>query len=361
MANRRVIFVTVGALALVLLFLSFTFRSVPQPIIEIKGETIVEFGPLPVRNTLLTSWCIVLFIVVLAWFSGRNLKWEPKGWQNFVETVIEGIRTIVVNTAGEVNGKRFFWVVATIMLYITISNWSALLPVFNAIGKVEEVTPHHFHEEAIVVKTSGIAFINLGAEVIELEVDETVCEGLADEGRERCIEEARAEAIAHAKEEHGVGEGEKLAIMAPYFRSVNTDLMSPLSLSLVAFAFIEFWGFSSQGVFAYTTKFFNFPRLFRGGFMGLIDFFVGILEFIAELARLISFTFRLFGNMLAGEILLLVMTFLLPYMFFILSVFYGLEIFVGVVQAFVFGMLVLVFGMLAVTVHGQGQGDDSHE
>ena len=86
--------------------------------------------------------------------------------------------------------------------------------------------------------------------------------------------------------------------------------------------------------------------------MGAIDFFVGILELIAEFARLISFSFRLFGNMLAGEILLLVMTFLLPFMFFIVSVFYGLEIFVGAIQAFVFGMLMLVFGMLAVTGHG---------
>jgi F-type H+-transporting ATPase subunit a len=359
--NRRVLFISIGVLALVLLVLSLFFRSIPQPIIEIKGETIFEVGPLPVRNTLITAWCVVLFIVALAWFSGRNLKEEPSGWQNFIETVVEGIRNLVYNTAGEVHGKRFFWVIATIMLYITISNWSSLLPIFNSFGKVEEVTAHHFHEEAVVVQTSGISFINLGAEVIELEVDETACEGLEGEEHTHCIEEAREEAITHAEEEHGVGEGEKLAIIAPYLRSVNTDLMTPLSIALVAFAFIEFWGVSSQGFFGYTSKFFNFPRLFKGGFMGVIDFFVGILELIAEVARLISFTFRLFGNMLAGEILLLVMTFLLPFMFFILSVFYGLEIFVGVIQAFVFGMLVLVFGMLAVTVHGEGHGDESHE
>jgi len=92
--------------------------------------------------------------------------------------------------------------------------------------------------------------------------------------------------------------------------------------------------------------------------MGIIDLFVGVLEFIAELARLISFTFRLFGNMLAGEILLLVMTFMIP---LLLAVpFYGLELFVGVIQAFVFAMLTLVFGALAVAGHGEEHAEEAH-
>ena len=85
--------------------------------------------------------------------------------------------------------------------------------------------------------------------------------------------------------------------------------------------------------------------------MGAIDFFVGILEFIAEIARLISFSFRLFGNMLAGEILLLMMTFLVPLL--LALPFYGLELFVGAIQAFVFAMLTLIFGALAVAGHGE--------
>ena len=84
---------------------------------------------------------------------------------------------------------------------------------------------------------------------------------------------------------------------------------------------------------------------------------VGLLEFVAEIARLISFTFRLFGNMLAGEILLLVMTFLVP--FVVALPFYALETFVGVIQAFVFAMLTLVFGTLAVSSHDDH--DDEHE
>ena len=91
-------------------------------------------------------------------------------------------------------------------------------------------------------------------------------------------------------------------MLFPYLRSINTDLMTPLSFALVSVIFIEFWGITTLGFFRYVGKFINFSSP--------IDFFVGILELIAEIAQLISFSFRLFGNMLAGEILLLVMTFL---------------------------------------------------
>ena len=90
--------------------------------------------------------------------------------------------------------------------------------------------------------------------------------------------------------------------------------------------------------------------------MGVIDVFVGLLELISEFARLVSFTFRLFGNIFAGEVLLLMMGFLVP--FVLVDIFYGLELFVGLVQAFVFAMLTLVFAQTAVTPHG---GDGEHE
>jgi F-type H+-transporting ATPase subunit a len=351
----RTLLLALGAVAVlfILFIISITFRSVPQPLIEIKAETLWEIGPLPIKNTLLTSWCVVAFIVVLAYFSGRKLKEIPSGWQNVVESVIEGIHGLVVNTAGEKNGRRFFWVIATFLIYIAVSNWFALLPIFNVVGKIEPVSAHHFHEEAVVVEeAAGFKIVNFQAEFIELEVDESACEGLEGEDEDHCVEEAREEAIAHVREEKGLSEDQELAILAPFFRSVNTDLMSPLSLAIASAIFVEYWGISTLGLFSYGSKFFNVREIARGRPMGIIDFFVGILEFIAEIARLISFTFRLFGNMLAGEILLLVMTFLLPFTFFIVGIFYGLEIFVGAIQAFVFGMLTLVFGVLAVSGHG---------
>ena len=152
----------------------------------------------------------------------------------------------------------------------------------------------------------------------------------------------------HASEKpskNSSAKGKTLGVLVPYFRSMNTDINSPLSIAIMAMIFIEFWGITTLGVFKYAGKFFNVSSP--------IAFFVGFLEFIAEIARIISFTFRLFGNMLAGEILLLVMTFLLP--FLVALPFYALEVFVGVIQAFVFAMLTLVFGVLAVSSH------DDHE
>ncbi|MEX2032691.1 MAG: F0F1 ATP synthase subunit A, partial [Dehalococcoidia bacterium] len=108
-------------------------------------------------------------------------------------------------------------------------------------------------------------------------------------------------------------------------------------------------------------KFFAFGAILKKGPMGIIDIFVGLLEFISELSRMVSFTFRLFGNVFAGEVLLLMMTFLVP--FVLVDVFYGLELFVGLIQAFVFAMLTTVFAVTAVSHHGdehdEGHGEDA--
>jgi F-type H+-transporting ATPase subunit a len=143
--------------------------------------------------------------------------------------------------------------------------------------------------------------------------------------------------------------------LVPLFRGPNTGLNTPLALAIVSAIAVESWGIASLGLRAYGRKFFNFGGAFRGlfrfnfgqFFKGAIDAFVGILELISEGVRLISFTFRLFGNMFAGEVVILMFTFLTPV---ILTVaFYGLELFVGIIQAFIFAMLTLVFGIMAVT------------
>ena len=333
-----------------------------KPIIEIKAETLWSVGPLEITNTLFTAWIVIIFLIAVAYASTRKLSIVPTGLQNLVEVAIEALYNLVVGTVGEKHGRRFFPVIATIFLYVVIANWFALLPFFNAVGKVEPlgVEEKHFHEEAVVFRDAGISFVPLNPTQLEIEaIDESACEALAGEEKTHCVEGLRAEAIAAAYEEEGVGEGETAGVLAPYFRSVNTDLMSPLSLAIVSAIFVEFWGISALGVATYGGKFFNISRLRRGDLMGIIDLFVGVLEFIAEVARLISFTFRLFGNMLAGEILLLVMTFLIPLL--LALPFYGLELFVGAIQAFVFAMLTLVFGALAVSGHGdEHHGEEPH-
>jgi F-type H+-transporting ATPase subunit a len=137
----------------------------------------------------------------------------------------------------------------------------------------------------------------------------------------------------------------------------------PLALALISFVFVEYFGLRTLGI-RYLGKFINAGgflrsmRLIVGGKFktglsglgtGVINIFIGLLEGLSEFIRIISFTFRLFGNMTAGEILLLVATFLVPFLFAV--VFYGLELLVGFVQALIFAGLTLIFLTVAVTSH----------
>ena len=125
----------------------------------------------------------------------------------------------------------------------------------------------------------------------------------------------------------------------PIFRSVNTDLNVTLMLAILAFLTIEITGILVIGAWKYAGKFINF----HGGFIG---FFVGIIEFFSELARVISFSFRLFGNVFAGEVLILVVTYFLPYIAPVPVMTF--EIFVGFVQAAIFTLLTLFFIKIAI-------------
>lgn len=132
---------------------------------------------------------------------------------------------------------------------------------------------------------------------------------------------------------------------AHILRSAGTDLNMPLALALISFAFVEYWGFRSNG-YGYLKKFFALGQLLRLKPAGFIDAFVGFLELISELVRVVSFTFRLFGNMTAGEILVVMVTFLVP---FVATQFvFGLELLVGLIQAIIFAGLTLVFLSVAV-------------
>ncbi len=128
----------------------------------------------------------------------------------------------------------------------------------------------------------------------------------------------------------------------PFLRAPTADINTTLALSLISMVLVQVWGFSHLG-FSYLKKFFNFSNP--------INFFVGILELISDLSKVISFTFRLFGNIFAGEVLLAVIAYLLPVLAPV--PFVGLEIFVGFIQALVFGMLSLVFFNMATLAHSE--------
>lgn len=128
----------------------------------------------------------------------------------------------------------------------------------------------------------------------------------------------------------------------PLLRSPASDLNFTLALALIAVTFVNVFSVIVTGLKSRVSVFFNFK--------GPIDFFIGILELISEFAKIISFSFRLFGNVFAGEVLLAVMAFLVPYALPLPFMF--LEIFVGFIQAFIFGMLTLVFIATAIA-HGE--------
>ena len=142
-------------------------------------------------------------------------------------------------------------------------------------------------------------------------------------------------------------------VVLPFVRVPSTDLNMTLTIALISFFMIQYIGFKALGI-GYLTKFFNFGTLFKSP-LGGIDVAVGLLELIGDFAKILSFSFRLLGNIFAGSILLFVMSFLipiLPWPFFIL------EFFVGVIQALVFALLTAIFMNLATISHHH---DDDHD
>jgi len=139
--------------------------------------------------------------------------------------------------------------------------------------------------------------------------------------------------------------------VTPLFYSPATDLNFTLALAAIAFFTIEIFGIATLGALGYGKKFLSFKSP--------IAFLIGVIEFVSEIARLISFSFRLFGNVFAGKVLILVILYFVPYL---LPVpFSGFELFVGFIQAAIFALLTLFFTKIAISSHDEGHDDHSIE
>jgi F-type H+-transporting ATPase subunit a len=141
-------------------------------------------------------------------------------------------------------------------------------------------------------------------------------------------------------------------VLAPFFRGISVDLNFTVALALIAVVMIQVIGFRAQG-WGYLSKFFNTRRMFKVPFFGAMDFLVGLLELISELSKILSFAFRLFGNMFAGIVLVAIVAGLLGKFSIMPAMIMMFELFVGVIQAFVFGMLTMVFMAQATQGHGE--------
>jgi F-type H+-transporting ATPase subunit a len=171
---------------------------------------------------------------------------------------------------------------------------------------------------------------------------------------------------SHATESETHAEGETTAEGAPchacevvpWLRGAATDLNFPLALAVVAVVMTQVYGVWSLGA-GYFGKFFQFGALVNGGIFGIINFGVGFLELLLEFAKILSFSFRLFGNIFAGTLLLSIVGALLPVL--IPPGLYLFEIFFGTIQAYVFYLLATMFiSMALVSHHGDEHGEEHH-
>ena len=308
-----------GAIALALI-LGFVLAA-PVPHVELAGEPILSTGPSWLTNSMLTTLIVDVILLVVAFLATSRMNLVPSGVQNALEAMIEYIYGLAESIAGK-NVKRFFPISATIFMLVLFSNYTGLIPFVGSLG--------FCHPEGETAEHA----LNLNNQL-----------AMAD-GNLILVAPAAEDPAAAAEVDHGntCEHGTKLV---PLFRAPSADLNMTLALGLTTMVLVQYFGFSDLGG-SYFKKFWNTSGQ---GMMKGINIFVGILEAISEVARIISFTFRLFGNIFAGEVVLATMAFLCAYL--IPLPFYFLEVLVGAVQALVFMMLSLVFFSMAVVSHGE--------
>ncbi|NQT49294.1 F0F1 ATP synthase subunit A [Candidatus Kuenenbacteria bacterium] len=258
--------------------------------ISLGAEPIAHVGNFTITNSLLNTWIVVVALVVLAVVIRLKLKKIPKGIQNIFEMIVEG----GVNLCDSVTGDRkksmkIFPIVLSFFIFILVNNWLGLFPGIGSIGFLEGGAGHQ--------------------------------------------------------------------VFIPLFRGGTADLNTTLALSLVSVIVANIFGMVSVGTFKHLNKFINLKALaqipvkFRKDptiiVVNPIKFFVGLIEIIGEIAKVASLSFRLFGNVFAGEVLLtsiaVIFAFGLPIPFMFL------EIIVGIIQALIFAMLSLVYFSIAMS------------
>ncbi|MBN2501869.1 MAG: F0F1 ATP synthase subunit A [Anaerolineales bacterium] len=278
-------------------------------------------------NTLLATGIAYIFILLVAFFIRRQLKQGKMvldGFSGVFAALLEMLYSLTETTAGKYAKRIFPWF-ATIFLIVLVANWMELFPGVDSIG----ILHHDDHGYPIQEgEFLGIRFATL--------VESDGAHGAAGE---------------HEAELYG---------LYPFIRAAATDLNFTVGLALISVSVTQIFGLIVLGS-RYLVKYVNVSGLWKSfkkpGFgnpldfiLALVNFAVGLLEVVSETSKIISFAFRLFGVIFAGQVLLFVIGTLVPY--FVQAPFYLLELFFGALQAFVFGMLTMVFMVGATHAHG---------
>jgi F-type H+-transporting ATPase subunit a len=261
------------------------------------AEPIGHIGSFVVTNSLFTSWIVVGILVVIALAIRLSLKQIPKGIQNFFEFLIEGAESLCDQvTSSRAITVQAFPIVFTIFMFVLINNWIGILP-FGGFGLIQHTT-------------DGTFFI-------------------------------------------------------PFIRSGTADINTTLALAILSVIGANLFGIFSIGIWKTLNKYVNlralgqiFTTIYKDPLILLtapIMFAVGLLELIGEFAKVASLSFRLFGNVFAGEVLLAAMGAIIAYV--LPTPFLLLEVFVGAIQAFIFAVLTLVY----YTIASQDHEHEEHE
>lgn len=268
------------------------------PHILVPVEPIFTIGPITFTSTLLLSIIDAILVFVIFYLFSRRKKLLPGRVQGALEWLVQSMLNLCEEVAGKAKGRRFFPWVFGIFLFVLMGNLWEVIPGIETFGAINHELPGCEHATGFL---------------------------LVDKNVSNCI--------------------------TPWFRPPSTDLNFTLAIAVISVVVTQYYGWRMLGARAQIGRYLTLRE-------GPIGLFVGLLEAVLEVARIISFGFRLFGNLFAGDTLLLVISFLLPVVGPI--PFYFLEIFVGFIQAFVFAMLTLIFLTLGTTSHGHADPEEEH-
>ncbi|MDQ3008880.1 MAG: F0F1 ATP synthase subunit A [bacterium] len=291
--------------------------------ISISAEPIAQVGGLIISNSIFTSLIASALLIGLAFLISSRLKasGKPGRLQSMAEMVIEALYGLIYGvTVSKKKARHFFPIIATFFLFILFNNWLGLFPGVGTVG----YTATESEEHAVLTPSQ-----------IELSSSKVIAAETAIENDETVLLDSNLEVTSNETQDKKSKE-----IFIPYLRAGTADLNTTIALALISVVMTQVMGVSYLSL-GYFKKFLNFSSP--------IMFFVGFLEFISEIGKILSFAFRLFGNIFAGEVLLAVIAFLVPVI--IPMPFYGLEIFVGLIQALVFALLTTVFFNMATLSH----------
>jgi F-type H+-transporting ATPase subunit a len=255
-----------------------------------------HIGSFPITNSMVVTWIVAVVLIVFAQVATRSIQAIPSGAQNFWEWLVESLYGFLEGIIGHKLVQKTFWFFATIFIFILFANWFGLIPGVGTIGWGERTTDG-FH------------------------------------------------------------------VTDPLFRGVNADLNMTFAMSTIFFACWIVWAIQANGPFGFLLHLFAPKGQTTGALkvlMVFVFFAVGVLEVVSILFRPVSLSFRLYGNIFAGENMLESMSNLVPSLAWLIPVpFYFMELLVGIVQALVFMLLTAVFTLL-IMPHDEGLCEAHH-